>query len=1031
MTALVLLAALAQVPDDGVSRPEVVRVELRLPVGLEKPVVERIPELVTVRKGQRLSRRQVRRSIEGLFELQRFSDVVVRIEGEAEGVAVVFEAFAKRLAADVYFEALPRGAAPLPAPLKADLLGVGRLQVGTEYWTERGEQAADAMGELLRRRGFRDAEVRQVVTDGEQGLAVGFLVRLGEPTTLKSVSVVGDPGLPIEQVLAAMGLSTGQVLDLDVVQKGVEALRARLRRERFYRARVDLPEVYDGGRLVIPVRAGPRFTLVFSGNRRFTDATLSAVLAYDGEELLDGQLARRLAQRLERFYRFRGFHEAHVVVDEAHGRSAGQAALGFVIDEGDPLRIVDLRFDGTSAVSAAELRDVLSRVVEAATPSGIIEAHGTGDPLSLEGRAGAIFARDFPAPPPVTVFDEDVWAEALKAMTVLYRERGYLSASVVLDGVERQGGIGRARFTVTEGPRATFRLVQSQGFPRGFRSDTLALVKTGSPFTQSGLDRIRDGVQREFNRKGFLYAEVDASFTVDASGLHADCVVSAKPGPQVRVRTVVPVGAARTDAEVILRQATMVEGQPLDSESLFTTQSNLLGTGAFRSVEVEMLAPERAEPLKTVLLKVRERARLSGELGVGYFVADGPRLVLDASAPNLGGKAVNLAFRAQVNYFGLSIPARTGLVDLAELDPFQAEDFNEVLERIPLTLAGRGNLSLQNRGLLPFDIGWRLDAVGERVFRPQFRFTRWAAIPSLDWTRSFEIPRIDNRLKVTLALQYELEWARVTETSSVNTTVPLTFVDQERLRFLFGTFALQTVRFAPTFDFRDNALSPRNGVLLQGSAEFTSALYAGTPIAPGSEVERPVPVSFFKASALATGYVPLGPRAVLALSLRGGRIVPLVTDSVTPPVKRFFLGGSTSMRGFNEDQLIAEDQREQYRNEVANCQVLAGKSGCTSAARTIAEGRQVPSQGGEFFGLAKAEVRFPGFSVFDLGLFYEMGNLWLAMPTDLTRLRTVVGAGLRYVTPIGPLALDVGWNLNADQRINEPPVVLHFNIGVF
>jgi outer membrane protein assembly factor BamA len=196
-------------------------------------------------------------------------------------------------------------------------------------------------------------------------------------------------------------------------------------------------------------------------------------------------------------------------------------------------------------------------------------------------------------------------------------------------------------------------------------------------------------------------------------------------------------------------------------------------------------------------------------------------------------------------------------------------------------------------------------------------------------------------------------------------------------------------------------------------------------------VERQVPVSFFKASALATGYVPLGPRVVLALSVRGGRIAPLVTDSVTPPVKRFFLGGSTSMRGFNEDQLIAEDQRAQYRGEVANCQVLASKSGCTSAARAIAEGRQVPSQGGEFFGLAKAEVRFPGFSVFDLGLFYEMGNLWLAMPNDLTRLRTVLGAGLRYVTPIGPLALDVGWNLNADQLINEPPVVLHFNIGVF
>jgi len=43
----------------------------------------------------------------------------------------------------------------------------------------------------------------------------------------------------------------------------------------------------------------------------------------------------------------------------------------------------------------------------------------------------------------------------------------------------------------------------------------------------------------------------------------------------------------------------------------------------------------------------------------------------------------------------------------------------------------------------------------------------------------------------------------------------------------------------------------------------------------------------------------------------------------------------------------------------------------------------------------------------------------------------VVGAGLRYVTPIGPLALDVGVNLAPDLVINEPQFVVHFNIGVF
>ena len=43
----------------------------------------------------------------------------------------------------------------------------------------------------------------------------------------------------------------------------------------------------------------------------------------------------------------------------------------------------------------------------------------------------------------------------------------------------------------------------------------------------------------------------------------------------------------------------------------------------------------------------------------------------------------------------------------------------------------------------------------------------------------------------------------------------------------------------------------------------------------------------------------------------------------------------------------------------------------------------------------------------------------------------VPGVGLRYVTPIGPLALDAGWNPFVDTAVNEPAVSLHFNISLF
>jgi outer membrane translocation and assembly module TamA len=46
-------------------------------------------------------------------------------------------------------------------------------------------------------------------------------------------------------------------------------------------------------------------------------------------------------------------------------------------------------------------------------------------------------------------------------------------------------------------------------------------------------------------------------------------------------------------------------------------------------------------------------------------------------------------------------------------------------------------------------------------------------------------------------------------------------------------------------------------------------------------------------------------------------------------------------------------------------------------------------------------------------------------------LRANVGFGIRFVTPIGPAALDLGFNVTPDERINERLFAPHFTIGLF
>lgn len=1013
VSALVLVLLLSQAPavsEDASpsvapSAAIIVGVEVRLPSGADPRLLDRVNQLISVRKGQALSRRAVERSIESLFATRKFADIEVLASTTGEGVELIFSLVPRQNIGAFFVEGIKQ-------LTREEVLAASTLEVGSEYWPERIERAAEKIAAAYLRRGYRNANLRTEVLVVEATLTVGFIVDEGEPGRVRSVVLSGEPGLNLGPVLEVFGVAPGDVLDLGKIEAGLDRVRGLYRRERFFRARIDPPEVSDEGLVVIPVVSGPRYSLVFSGNRSVSDAGLRAVLAYDGEETLDGTLANRLSLRLERFYRFRGFHDVRVVPSEVR-KQGDEAALGFAIEEGEPLRVTHTEFAGAREIRPDELQSILKRVMEGSAPAVPFELHALGDPTDVHGRQSPVFAATLPNPPMETVFEEAAWLEAAQAMTVQYRERGYLKAQVKFAGLDIDGNTAKGRFEIVEGPRALFRFVQARGLPPAFASDVMGSVRLGTPFSPGELQRLEQGVARELGRQGYLFAEVEASYELDEVGEQVDAVLTIAAGPQVKVRAVLPVGQVRTAESIITAQATMREGLPLDSEALFSTQANLTGLGIFRNVQVEMLSPERPEPLKTVVLRVRERPLFAAEGFLGYFYADGIRGGVEGSVSNIGGRGITLTGRAQGNLFFTSVPALSNQIDLSEL---------EVWKRIGF----RTNLSLDLRSVLPAGFGFRLDFVGERVFRQQFRFSRIAGVPTLDWSHTFDATRIEwLRPKLSLALQYEVEWSFVERVGVALTSLPPTsLVDQERLRFLFGEFALHSGRLNATLDLRDSALTPRRGLLLQASGEVTGGLYTR------DERGREVTVNFTKVSGLATGYIPFGERIVLALSVRAGRIFPLQAGSTTPPVRRFFLGGATSVRGFNEDQLVAQDVRAQYREQVRDCQIVASKAGCSSAAGTILAGRQVPSQGGEVFALGKAEVRFPAFSVFDMGIFFEAGNLWLAAPEAFS-LRPVVGAGVRYVTPIGPLAVDVGINLTPDLVINEPAVVFHFNIGVF
>jgi outer membrane protein assembly factor BamA len=138
------------------------------------------------------------------------------------------------------------------------------------------------------------------------------------------------------------------------------------------------------------------------------------------------------------------------------------------------------------------------------------------------------------------------------------------------------------------------------------------------------------------------------------------------------------------------------------------------------------------------------------------------------------------------------------------------------------------------------------------------------------------------------------------------------------------------------------------------------------------------------------------------------------------------------MRGYAEEEMIQQDVRAALAAEARHCSTSTTGVGCTERGRRIADGDRPVSEGGEAFLLAKAELRMRLRGSLEGALFADVGNLWLD-PREyrLVDLRTNVGFGLRFVTPIGPAAVDVGFNVQPDAAVNERTVAPHFTIGLF
>jgi len=127
-------------------------------------------------------------------------------------------------------------------------------------------------------------------------------------------------------------------------------------------------------------------------------------------------------------------------------------------------------------------------------------------------------------------------------------------------------------------------------------------------------------------------------------------------------------------------------------------------------------------------------------------------------------------------------------------------------------------------------------------------------------------------------------------------------------------------------------------------------------------------------------------------------------DSV-PAFERFFMGGANSLRGFN----------------IRDVGPLNGQGEPVGGTQSL---------------LFNFEIQYPFSKAFRGFVFYDRGNVFgsgaadissTAKTINLVDMRHSVGAGLRFLSPFGPVGFAYGVKL--DQRTGEELTEFHFTAG--
>lgn len=524
--------------------------------------------------------------------------------------------------------------------------------------------------------------------------------------------------------------------------------------------------------------------------------------------------------------------------------------------------------------------------------------------------------------------------------------------------------------TVADIQEETWRSSSEKGKPPNIKvQGRAARLEPGEVFKYSLVGQVMANIEGLYKDQGYAFVNIVPQTIPNPDNLTVDVIFSIELGEKVRIGRISITGNGTTFDKTVRREIQLIEGDIYRGSLLRASRMRLMRLGYFDDVSFSTPRGDGDDVLD-LNVQVSEQPTGSFSLGMGYSNLENFVLTGSVSKNNFLGLGYTMS--ASINWSGLR---RQG--DVSFSDPYF------------------------------LDSRWSLIVSGYSVDR---RFGTLQIVTGLnEYQRggSVGVGRyLDQRDDMQLRFDYRLE------------DVGLTSIDPFRERLLGGDLyrngLTSSIGTSLTIDKRNNRIFPTEGILASASATMAGGFRVSDSALLNLLGGQ---FNFVETKFNLRVYQPLLPNSDFLVFRMNSTLGFLhSTDGrVVPFIHRYRAGGINSMRGFNWFSLGPGIRATQTDDPIRRDD------------RIIIGGDQIWVNN---FEIEAPIIRAAGIKAV---VFFDAGNAfrdpWGNDTISPLSLRTSIGAGVRWQSPIGPLRFEFGVPLK--PLPDERPSVFDFGIGSF